>query len=138
MTQPAPHTPDNQPGITLEPRRVICARHGEPFRINWPAGYIPFMLHALERVLQQEGFSAYAGNQVENIDALLDQRPLCCRMSPDDRLEAYARSGIGTRGFCRVCRQPTNVCTIRIGENALPHAVCFLCLEQLQTRGRRP
>lgn len=128
---------DQQPTIQLEPRRVICKLHGEAFRANWPAGYTTFLLFALDKVLRQEGFAAYAGGKVEAINGLLDERPLCCRMSPEDRLEAYAKSGIGTRGFCRICRQPASVCSVRIGENALSHAVCFLCLEKLQIGGER-
>ncbi len=127
---------DDQPAIVHEPHRVICAKHGQPFRADWPAGYVPFMLLALQRVLDQEGFAAYAGGEVENINSLLDEKPLCCRMSQDHRLEAYATSGIFKPGFCRICRSPARVVTIPFGhdDGVLPHAVCALCLEKLDFR----
>lgn len=125
---------DEQLGIVLEPHRVICALHGEPFRAAWPDGYIPFLLHATDAVLGQEGFAAYAEGKVENINQMLDQRPLCCRMSPDDRLEAYAKSKIARPGFCRVCRNTASVVTIPLGAGGLPHSVCLLCLDKLEAR----
>ena len=126
----------DQPGITMEPHRVICKLHGEPFRANWPAGYVPFLLFALDKVMGQEEFVAYAGGEVAKVNALLDERPLCCRLSPDDRLEAWSKTGLGQRGFCRVCRQPANVVTIPIGAGGLPHAVCFICMDKLEVRSR--
>lgn len=120
------------PSINLEPRRVICALHGEPFRERWPEGYTQFVLVAIDRVLNQDGFAAYADGKVEAINALLDARPLCCRMSPEHRLEAYARCGVGRDGFCRVCRKTARVVSMPLG--AMPHAVCFLCLEKLEVR----
>lgn len=125
---------DAQPSIVLEPRRVICSLHGKPFRAAWPAGYVPFMLHALRNVLGQDGFVAYAGGKVENINAMLDERPLCCRMSPGDRLDAYAVSKIANRGFCRLCRSTANVVTIPLGHEGLPHSVCLICLDKLDVR----
>lgn len=122
-----------EPAIQLEPRRVICRLHGEPFRPGWPAGYVPFVLFALEAVLKQEGFAAYAGGDVANINTLLDEKPLCCRMSPEARLEAYAKSGLGRRGFCRLCRTHADVVLMPVG-GSLPHSVCFRCIDRLGVR----
>lgn len=126
---------ESKPSIMLEPGRVICKLHGQPFRANWPEGYVKFLLFAMNAVLGQEGFVALAGGNVETINALLDDRPLCCRMSPEKRLEAYAQSGIGHPGYCRLCRQHRTVVDVPIGQFGLPHAVCFRCFDRLEVQG---
>jgi hypothetical protein len=123
----------NQPTINMEFHRCFCAVHGEPFREQWPKGYVSFVLPAMQAVLEQEGFRAYAGGDVEKINELLDQRPVCCRLSPDRLCQAYVESGVGVQGKCVCCGNrgpgtPYSMATFPGGPAERHKHVCFLCV----------
>ncbi len=138
MQTPGPTpTPPPFDGIELSPTRVICSRHGEVFRAHWPQGYAVFALQAFEHVVKQEGFAAYADGKIGAAQALLDERPLCCRLSPETLLQVYVACGVGRSSRCAHCREVAAGTPYRcsLPENrveAFAH-LCFRCIV-LRTR----
>jgi hypothetical protein len=89
-------------------QRVCCARHGEPFRAKWPAGYLPFALMGIEYLLQQDGYFQHDLAKLQEggadhraaMEQLLDRKPVCCRLPSRVLLQHYMRAG------CFVAEQP--------------------------------
>lgn len=105
-----------RPLIDLSQRRMFCSIHGEPFREQWPRGALIFQCKALEVIFKDSSFwdeiEARFGPAkpvpASSIEAVLDSRPVCCRLGGDRLLETYewqyANKGIGTQGFCQAPR----------------------------------
>lgn len=127
-----------KPSINLEIRRVVCAVHGEPFREQWPKGYIPFLLFAIDAVMAQEGFVAYAGREVEKIDAMLDVKPLCCRLSPEKRLQAFVQCELGKIGTCAFCRKVAKGTPYHFMSESGPQRASHVCFSCVANREGQP
>jgi hypothetical protein len=95
------------PPIQLDPiGHILCARHGEPYRANWPMGIGAMLAMGLEFIkedieLAQE-WEALGG--VEYMGAALTKRPICERVSPEHLMMMYLDSKIGVFGLCDHCR----------------------------------
>lgn len=98
--------------VNLVSNRVICQRHGEPFRSQWPKGYLVFGLEGLYYLLNEDKrlFDDAARLKVgdepvqRGIERALDEKPVCCRLPTDKVMSGYMKSGIGRRGRCEVCK----------------------------------
>lgn len=86
--------------LDLSPTRVMCARHGEPFRPEWPIGYPQFVAMSAQALMGDKGFVSHVtralgttpGDNPETIAAchvLLDEAPVCCRLPRDILFEVY-------------------------------------------------
>ncbi len=68
---------------------VCCDRHGEPFRKKWPAAWPTFVVLAHAAILGREDFCLEAGGKLFNVLSLLDKKPICCRLSPEELLRLF-------------------------------------------------
>ena len=90
--------------IDLDYTQVFCPRHGQPFREDWPKGYIVASLELLKEVMNSETFQKLTDGQVSMINSLLRARPLCERVSAATLLRVYIVAGIGRERRCELCR----------------------------------
>lgn len=77
--------------VDMTHARVICGQHGEPFRTEWPRGYLIFSTLIMKALLNRDDFleearkvtGTPAGEDipVKAIEKVLDVRPACCRVS---------------------------------------------------------
>lgn len=123
--------PAEKPTIDLNFDRVVCARHGEPFRKQWPAGFSEFATSLLEDWVHD---STLDGTE-EDARALmtqLDERPLCERVGKAALHFAYLSTEIGVLATCAICGTDKygTLYTARKPDGALrryPH-ICFECV----------
>lgn len=94
-----------EPVLDLPPQRVMCARHMEPFRDQWPKGWAVAVVKLMNFLLKSEGFRNAVGKVFipEVAERVLDGKPACEWVSPENILEVYQESGIGMRSLCDVC-----------------------------------
>lgn len=142
--------------VPLEHRHVICPAHGEPLRAEFPRGWAEFSTIVATRALESPALQTGApqarrywredgllwGDLPAAVGAavirrLLEDRPACEWLRPEELLAAYMRSGIGRSGICRVCGvirsgTPYGVVSGR-GRNVIAH-VCFVCVVNGRTR----
>jgi hypothetical protein len=119
-------TTDN-PQLSLDPIRTICGRHGEPFKPLWPAGYGVFSLKLVDFLLNHyEPFIDEARRWAEErgvpvlptaVETLLRQKPMCCRVPPDDLITIYREvqkeAGVWEHARCALCRHSDYGCQYR-------------------------
>lgn len=141
--------------ISLEHRQIVCPTHGEPLRAQWPLGWDTFSMavagRALESPMLQRGVAdpAYWKHDellygdlppavgVAVVRQMLNDRPCCEWLRPEELLGAYLRAGIGRQGVCRLCGiarpgTPYGVLSGR-GREVIPH-LCFVCVATGRTR----
>lgn len=68
---------------------LLCGRHGEPFRENWPLGYSSFFTIGFDRLLEKEEIQKECKGQLEDLDKLLEVKPLCCRLPSSELFTLY-------------------------------------------------
>lgn len=76
----------DKPGIMIDRvQMVFCARHLEPYRRHWPAGYAPALMCLVYQALNHdEEIIAATGGEIERVNAVLQEYgPLCCRNSEE-------------------------------------------------------
>jgi hypothetical protein len=125
------------PVLFIKAERIMCGRHGEPFREAWPAGYPTFVMTALKNVCSGEAFTtALESGGVEALGRLLDEKPACCRMRPEDLVLAYHLCQQTAQPWCFdaccVCGENHVGCRYQYrstggGVRVLAH-VCFGCI----------
>lgn len=82
---------------------LICQRHGEPFRDNWPLGVEKFADDGMKELLRVESFKrAYKGIQ-SRIEVKLRRRQMCCWLPRSVLLNLYETCGIGEVAGCCNC-----------------------------------
>src|ERR1700733_7015313 len=89
-----------RPKIELTIGRVCCPLHSEPFRDEWPKGWMPFSLTLLQAGLATETLIDEAEQDPHLIDGALDRVPLCERVDPDVLMRAYIDCGLGRESKC--------------------------------------
>lgn len=89
--------------IELSIEHVFCPRHGEPFRGHWPRGYTTASMALLSDLLNNPTFETLTDGPIEAINDLLEQRPICERVSQTSLMAAYISSGIGRERRCELC-----------------------------------
>ena len=129
----------DSPRIDISSERIICPRHGEPFRATWPLGYIRFSLVLMDDIWQNDRVIR-AAKRIQGhdgpidpkvIEGVLDIMPACCQVTDSQLLRAYALSELGSVGRCRHCgkkRRGTRYKS-RVGAEIISHRhVCFHCV----------
>lgn len=96
------------PEFQIEPAMITCARHGEPFRKEWPKGFAALTILVLELIqsdteLSNEAHAIDADNPAPGYMAALRQRPACERVSIDRLRQLYLQAEIAVDGTCIVC-----------------------------------
>ena len=97
------HLPDN--AIPLEFKHLLCKRHGEPLRENWPAGFTLCAIRLFQLACEEgsiwDELWLYLNKRQEDIDISqpgrdrkaflqqLEKKPCCCRIKPDVMYEFY-------------------------------------------------
>jgi len=71
---------ESRPTIDMTFPRVLCSRHGEPFRERWPSGYAGWCLMGFERLLLDKSFAEETHGEQSEIGPALDKSPICCRL----------------------------------------------------------
>lgn len=124
-----PDTVPVQVDLTVE--RIVCSRHGEPFRTDWPDGFTPFSIALFEDLVETDTFADSVGNTTSGFEHALDATPICERISKPKLLRAYVDSGVGVEGTCGNCERDTlgTPYTFRTsqGRTHMGH-LCFECL----------
>ena len=119
---------DDAPEVNMTHERMFCARHGEPFRAQYPKGFATGILPAFQRYVE----TRYDGD-IADMDAHLDEKPLCCRLSTPDLLQMYVDADIGRKKRCKICgRREVLGTAYQVMQPdrtiaKIPH-VCFSCV----------
>jgi hypothetical protein len=82
----------NKPTVMLLPKRVMCGKHGEPFRAKWPDGYASFVIEGIQALMAWGPFAEVAGGDVNTVNRLLDACPMCCRLPRDKLFALYLKA----------------------------------------------
>lgn len=132
---------DSPTSIELPHTRVICGRHGEPFRDEWPKGYALFCVNGLKAVMEDESFQRESGGNVDLVNNLLDVRPICCRLTESKLIGLYRDCGIGHPMVCEGCGTEAQCTPIRDmnfwGRVRRVVRLCFQCtVQKLKSAGR--
>lgn len=135
--------------VALDQRHVVCPRHMEPFRAEWPLGWPTFAMSVSQAALDSPALQGGLSNPrfwtmsdlwwedlprragPAQVRQLLEDRPACEWLEAETLMRAYLASGIGKVGLCRVCgivRAGTRY-GVRTGQtvNVLAQA-CFVCV----------
>lgn len=124
--------------IILTNERATCGVHRLPFREQWPAGLAVFCVEAFRAVTAVPGIWEEARELAQLpadatlgpklLEAVLDKRPVCCRVSPQALVDLYVATKIGQVKICTYCgrfAKGTPIETVQQGR--LDH-VCFVCM----------
>lgn len=142
MTEEKPFGPET---LHLSFDRMLCSRHGETFRASWPLGMPSWMLMAFKKY----GESAEFGKAVEGLNGKeahnraiedhLDEKPLCCRLDPEDVFSIWiemhqmlGEKSLWKRSLCYHCKKfviggPYQTRTALRGTENFRH-LCLRCI----------
>lgn len=137
------------PRIELELDQVVCYRHGEPFRENWPRGFPSFSVKLLEIALKDDAMIQELGGDLGKVREACKRLPLCERVPPSVLLHLYHEVEIGKRARCVHCREiregtPYNVTNRETGQIEQQGHLCFYCVvtaveeHEGESNGHRP
>jgi hypothetical protein len=128
------------PQVILEFDRVLCATHGEPFRLQWPNGYPTFCIEALQRLLAVDEFAAECGGQIEAINELLSAKPVCCRLPAGALVSLYEMLPFVVEDMCVLCGQAGKGTVLHHknfwGRSKGSHHTCFGCIAVMRRIGK--
>jgi hypothetical protein len=116
-----------QGGLTLPPKRVMCAIHGEPLRSQWPMGFAVFTMKVVTKALEDKDLSSQCQGKVERVNAALEVQPACMWVPEDTLLEAYREGGIGRMSRCEECGELSPGTPFQTQEKEYDH-LCFFCV----------
>lgn len=135
--QKPPIDVNNFDGIMLTQARMCCSLHGEPFRAQYPKGVPIFMVHSFQMVTAIPGIweearrIAGAAPDTElhpkTMEAVLDVKPICCRLTRKQLFDCYIESKVGTMGRCRVCHRKGIGTEYKTATQFFAH-LCFECV----------
>jgi len=125
-------------GVFISSKRMYCALHGEPFRERYPMGVPIFTVKAFQIVSGLDSFtkrvSELSGKPIGELDPklmakALDEKPLCCWLSPDQLVGVYRECDIGVLAICNACGAR------RFGTRYITRAqtfkhLCFQCVSR--------
>ncbi len=129
--------PDRFDGVVLKHERVFCLLHGEPFRARYPTGVPIFMVEGFRLVTTNE--SAWVDARriaavpegaevpVKLLEAALDLRPICCRLTRVQLLDLYLDTKVGTLHRCRACNRKRLGTPYETQQQKFSH-LCFECV----------
>jgi hypothetical protein len=106
QTDPPPI--DLSKALDLTVKRAACPKHGEPFRAQWPKGWAMFSVKIMSEVLMDPAFPGEWGklageNDFRKMEAALDRKPACERVSNEFLLQLYEECGVGEMRTCSNC-----------------------------------
>lgn len=111
---------------------LLCNRHGEPFRLEWPKGYLSVVGCMLSWLKSSPGFAQECEGKTDNLVKLLQEKPFCCRISKGELIQIYLDSGIGKLASCDQCKKTSQGTEYRFfnmfGKARLLKHFCFECL----------
>lgn len=112
-TLPDEMNPEKTDAVVLKHSRLFCALHGEPFRSQWPKGFVIAMVKGFQMFTAIDGVWDEArrlhglGADIDlipkHLEIVMDARPICCRIARTLLLELYKETGIGTMARCKIC-----------------------------------
>lgn len=117
----------NQPDIDLTVGRTSCPLHLAPYKSKWPMGYAIFVGGLLDTVLADPQFQQEADGKTQQINVLLDLKPLCCRVFPERLMQVYEQSKIGKIDVCTICELKALGTQIETAQEKFSH-LCFSCV----------
>jgi hypothetical protein len=129
----------DRPIILLSHESTFCSMHGEPFRAEWPKGSIVFQIEAMHILLMRvdlvQEVEALGGTFEHGVEAVLKKIPACCRLTDDELLALYEKSGVGRIRRCFGCNATAKGTPYRIVDpdvDAAKHVelehLCFGCV----------
>ena len=132
-------TPTGPSELVLTHKRSFCTLHMVPFKREWPLGFSKATLALLEMWMQDPEAKREidAGGPTafyDTIHKLLDEKPLCCRVTKQELLHAYMDSGISHQVKCYGCKCSRPGFQMEVGLNLQTigvkrwQPVCFYCL----------
>lgn len=99
-----------KPQIVLPVEAVCCRAHGEPFRTDWPKGYLGFCLELATTAIEtSDELKRATGGDVNKLNAVIAEfGPLCRLVDRKQRMAAYERGaeiskGWAQHGICQAC-----------------------------------
>lgn len=100
--------PAGMPELQIEPTMIVCSRHGEPFRPQWPKGFAALTILVVELIgsdeeLGKEAAEVDAEKPAPGYMAALRRRPACERVPLDRLRQLYMTAEIAVDGTCIVC-----------------------------------
>jgi len=123
---------DDKPLIELPISSVVCRVHCEPFRANWPAGYLPFSVYAFKALSMDPtgGFIESIGGDISLASAAFAERPICSRLTADQLVATYIEAAFGVEARCGVCHEhKAGAPFAQTGAPNMRH-VCFRCVAE--------
>ena len=123
-----------RPEVSLALDMVFCRVHGEPFRPRWPKGYAIASIELLKAWISTQEETG----KIEDVNGILKERPLCCRVSRDVLYAAYLASGVGKSRRCDLCGKTRAGTKFQAYDSQ--HAqrffrhVCFVCVMDARER----
>jgi hypothetical protein len=99
-----------EPQIEMTHSQVLCMRHGEVFKTDWPTGFAKFAMNGLQVVMSYRETVEETQGDVHAINNALLRRPICCRLHSDDflaLLQGFAdeiQPKFGYRASCEGCK----------------------------------
>jgi hypothetical protein len=96
------------PEFQIDLEMIVCSRHGEPFRPQWPKGFAALTILVLELIQTDEALGAErkaidADNPAPGYMSALRNRPACERVDRDRLMAIYMAAEIAVDGVCIVC-----------------------------------
>ncbi|KKN72199.1 hypothetical protein LCGC14_0413360 [marine sediment metagenome] len=132
-----PFDPEKFDGIAVTHERLLCARHGEPYRAQWPKGFAITVVALMDYIFKRDDVAAEArelagcgpGDKPEPkvVEQVLDRIPACCRVHTKQLREVYVKAKIGTRARCEDCRRKRFGTSYLSQEREFAH-LCFDCV----------
>ena len=124
--------------FTMTDQRSTCGLHRLPFRERWPVGMGIFAVEASRIVLgmpsvhaearELAGLPADAKIEPKMVEAVLDRRPACCRVTREQLVELYVASKIGLVKHCHYCGAYAKGTPIETEQQGRIDHVCFNCM----------
>ncbi len=129
--------PEKFDGIAVTHERLLCARHGEPYRSQWPKGLAITMVMLMDYIFKRDDVVAECREisdcgpddkpEPKVIEKVLDRIPACCRVHRKQLREVYVKAKIGAVKRCEGCRRKRLGTSYLSQECEFAH-LCFDCV----------
>lgn len=129
--------PENFDGINVTHERLLCPRHGEPLRTQWPKGLAISMVMLMDFCFKRSDVLAECREvsgcgpdgkpEPKAIEQVLDRIPACCRVHTKQLRVVYGKMGIGTRKRCQGCKRKRLGTPYKAQGGVFDH-LCFDCV----------
>ena len=129
--------PESFDGIAVTHGRLLCPRHGEPYRAQWPKGFAITAVMLMDHIFKRDDVAAEARElsgcgsdgkpEPKVIEQVLDSVPACCRVHSKQLRAIYVEAKIGTRARCEGCRRKRLGTSYLLQEREFEH-LCFDCV----------